>query len=106
MKRDRLILGAWACLVFGLLVRAIAIGLVGSELRPGFVVTPRRIDVNRANVAELSVLPGIGRSRAQAIVLARVRSGPFRCLEDLGRVDGFGPGTLGALRDHVTFGER
>ena len=101
-----MILGVWACVVCGLLVRAIAVGLVTPTLPPGFVVRHIRVDVNRAGVAELSVLPGIGRTRAQAIVLARVRSGPFRCFEDLGRVDGLGPGILDPLRESVTFGNR
>ena len=43
-------------------------------------------------------LDGIGRARAQQIVLHRVRYGPFRRLEDLLDVDGIGTHTLARLR--------
>jgi DNA uptake protein ComE-like DNA-binding protein len=36
--------------------------------------------------------------RAEAIILDRVRHGPFRTLEDLDRVDGVGATTIEALR--------
>ncbi len=62
-----------------------------------------RLCVNRATVAELSVLPGIGRTRAEAIVVERIRHGPFREPADLERVDGLGPATIGVLRGMVTF---
>lgn len=65
-----------------------------------------RVDVNRAPVAELMTLPGIGRGRAAAIVLHRVRHGPFRCAEALMAVEGIGGGTFQRLRRHVALGRR
>jgi competence ComEA-like helix-hairpin-helix protein len=56
-----------------------------------------RIDVNRADARTLDVLPGIGASRAAAIVSERSR-GPFRDLSDLERVSGIGPRTVAGLR--------
>ena len=106
MSRGNLLLGVWAFVTCGLLVRAFAGGLLGRQEPPPWTVTPVRIDVNHASVAELTVLPGIGRARAEAIVLARVRRGPFRELEDLASVDGLGAGILAGLRDTVTFGAR
>ncbi len=41
-----------------------------------------RIDLNRASVAELMRLPGVGEKRAQAIVAHRSRQ-PFRRAEDV-----------------------
>ena len=58
---------------------------------------PVVIDPNRARVPELMLLPGLGPSRAEAIVLYRVRNGPFDRLEDLGRVPGIGPDTIERL---------
>lgn len=46
------------------------------------------IDVNRASVAELDALPGIGATRAAAIVAFRDSVGPFRQLADLRQVPG------------------
>ncbi len=43
-------------------------------------------------------LDGIGRVRAEQIVLHRVRYGAFRRLEDLLDVDGIGTQTLARLR--------
>lgn len=60
-------------------------------------VRSHRVDLNRAPIAELQTLPGIGPARAQAIVLHRLRHGWFRCLEDLTAVDGIGPATLAEL---------
>lgn len=66
-------------------------------------MVPWRVDVNRASVAELQVLPGIGPGRAEALVLERIRGGIFAGLEDLGRVRGFGAVVLDRLAPHVAF---
>jgi competence protein ComEA len=60
-----------------------------------------RLDLNRASVKELMALPGIGEVRARAIVAWRDANGPFRRVDDLGRVRGIGPATLGRLRRFV-----
>lgn len=62
---------------------------------------PVAIDLNRARVPELVALPGIGRQRARAIVLHRVRHGPFVRLSDLLEIDGIGPATLEELASRV-----
>lgn len=103
MSRQRLVLTVWAWLVLGLAVRALAVGVLPPP-PPQIRWQPHRIDVNRAHVDELTLLPGIGRTRAEAIVVDRIRHGPFRRLEDLARVDGIGPHTLHALRGMVQFG--
>jgi competence ComEA-like helix-hairpin-helix protein len=46
------------------------------------------LDVNRASVADLVSLTGIGPAKARAIVAFRDSVGPFRQLEDLRRVPG------------------
>jgi len=47
-----------------------------------------RIDVNRAGVQEISIIPGISDETAQALVEVRSRTGGFRRPEDLLRVRG------------------
>jgi competence ComEA-like helix-hairpin-helix protein len=64
------------------------------------------IDPNRAPVALLRRLPGVGPVRAQAIVKERISGGPFRGPADLARVPGIGPRTVEALEPHLTFGSR
>jgi competence protein ComEA len=89
-------------LVFGLAIRAFAGGLLPPA--PGPRVEPRRIDINRAGVAELQTLPGVGPSRAEAIVLERVRHGRFERPEDLERVFGIGPDLAASMLPFVEFG--
>jgi len=55
------------------------------------------INLNRAGVAELTTLPGIGEVRARAIIAYREESGPFKSPEDLIAVPGIGPAILVGL---------
>src|SRR5262245_47700961 len=61
------------------------------------------VDVNRASVAELAELPGVGGTLALRIVEHRETNGPFRSLADLSRVKGIGEKTLEALTPQVKF---
>ncbi len=66
---------------------------------------PSAVDINRADPAELTTLPGIGPVIAERLVAAR-RDRPFASVEDLGRVPGIGPVTVERLRGLVTVGRR
>ena len=63
------------------------------------------ININSASVGELDSLPGIGPSKAQAIVTYRTENGPFASVDDLDNVPGIGAATLDGLRDSVTLGD-
>lgn len=56
------------------------------------------LDLNKASVEELDALPGVGPSRAQAIVDYRTQNGPFGSVEDLQKVKGIGDKTLAELK--------
>jgi competence protein ComEA len=62
---------------------------------------PAMVDVNRATVAELESLPGVGPSLAAAIVRHRDRMGSFDSLDGLLDVPGIGPAKLAGLLDRV-----
>ena len=62
------------------------------------LATGGRLDLNRATRAELELLPGIGPSRARAMLRDRELRGDFRCLEDIQRVKGLGPAAVRRLR--------
>jgi competence protein ComEA len=60
-----------------------------------------RIRINRATVAELEQLPGVGPVLAERIAAYRDEHGPFSVVEDLLDVPGIGEGKLATLRDSV-----
>jgi len=62
------------------------------------------ININTATVRELEKLPGIGRGFATRIVEWRMENGLFSLVEDLSRVPGIGPKTLGVIKTNVTTG--
>lgn len=58
--------------------------------------------MNTADVYELDRLPGIGPTKAQAIVDYRTEHGPFQSAEQLLEVSGIGEATLEGLLDYIT----
>ncbi|WP_442905598.1 ComEA family DNA-binding protein [Halomonas sp. BC04] len=61
------------------------------------------INVNTADAELLAELPGVGPSRAEAIIEERETNGLFESADDLTRVSGIGPATVEAFRDQVEF---
>lgn len=98
--RVPVVLIAWAALSLGLAIRAFGNGV--APVGTGLTVEPLRIDLNRASLAELQLLPGLGPTRAEAVLLERVRRGPFRVIDDLCRVDGIGPALIEQLARHAS----
>ncbi len=60
------------------------------------------VNINTASVAELNTVKGIGPSKAQAIVEYREKNGPFKTLDDLKGVKGFGDKSVAKLRGELT----
>ena len=83
----------------------IRISVIGPEGDPDSLVPEEpggKININAATAAELDSLPGIGPTKAQAIVDYRNQNGPFRTVDDLLDVPGIGPKTLETMRDQIT----
>ena len=59
------------------------------------------LDLNTATLSDLTRLPGIGETKAQAIITWRETHGPFQTVEDLLSVDGIGEKTLENLRPYI-----
>jgi competence protein ComEA len=70
-----------------------------------FNVFAAPVDVNTADAPALAAaLHGIGLKKAQAIVADREKNGPFKTLQDLGRVKGIGDKTLEKNKADIQFG--
>lgn len=61
------------------------------------------ISINSAPLDELMRLPGIGRTRAHAIIHERNQHGPFIDPADLERVKGIGSVTAEKLKNKISF---
>ena len=89
---------------------AIALGLYAGVMdrtapRPTDAI-PRyapRVTINLCDWAELCLLPGVSRTRAERIVAERQANGPFRSMNDLLRVSGIGPKTCERLVGRLDF---
>lgn len=60
-----------------------------------------KLDLNRASVEELELLPGLGPLRARRIIAWRNQSGPFESLEDLRFIRGLGERSVADLAPYV-----
>ncbi|HCR97228.1 MULTISPECIES: ComEA family DNA-binding protein [Halomonas] len=83
--------------LFAALLLSLSLGLSSSALAQA--VAP--INVNTANAELLSELPGIGPSRATAIIEERDTKGEFASIDDLTRVSGIGAATVDRMRDQI-----
>ncbi|MGH9684277.1 MAG: ComEA family DNA-binding protein [Candidatus Acidiferrales bacterium] len=59
------------------------------------------VDLNSATIEQLRELPGIGPTRAKAILDFRERSGPFERVDDLLAIRGISRARLEKLRPYV-----
>jgi competence protein ComEA len=62
------------------------------------------VNINTATKDELVALPGIGPSKAQAILDYRKLNGPFKSVDDLKNVKGIGAKRLDKLRPDLSVG--
>ncbi|MDL2324469.1 ComEA family DNA-binding protein [Ruminococcaceae bacterium OttesenSCG-928-A16] len=78
---------------------------IGVAVGQPFLVTPPgqgdKISINTAAVEELTVLPGIGPKRAEAIVAYRQQHGAFTSLQQLCEVSGIGEKTLENIIEQI-----
>lgn len=59
------------------------------------------VDLNRATESELCTLPGIGQTRAQAIIAYREASGGFRSIDEIQNVSGIKSGTYEKIKNKI-----
>ncbi len=71
----------------------------------GQVAEVQKVNINTADAWLLAALPGIGDTRAQAIIAYRLKNGPFRDINELLNIEGLGTVTLEKIRDLITVGD-
>lgn len=60
------------------------------------------VNLNTASQAELETVKGIGPAKAKAIVEHRNKNGPFKSVDDLKEIKGFGDKMLSKMRPELT----
>jgi competence protein ComEA len=70
----------------------------------GLAFAAPAVDLNSANQAQLESVKGIGPVKAKAIIEYRTKNGPFKSVDDLEKVTGFGKLSVNKLRAEVTVG--
>lgn len=64
-----------------------------------------KLDINLASREQLEELPGIGPSKAEAIITYRQNHGRFVTIEDIQKVPGIGPAIFEQIRDSILVSE-
>ena len=90
----------------GLLCGLVAVGTGSGAVAAGAatVEAGQRVNLNTASADELARLPGIGPSKAQAIIAHRAQE-PFARPEDLRKVKGIGDKLYDRVKDQITVGD-
>ena len=60
-----------------------------------------KININTATKDELMTLPGIGDSKADAIIKYRDEYGPFQNIEDITNITGIKEGVYNNIKDYI-----
>lgn len=82
-------------------VTSVALPIFAQDTETETQPAVQQIDLNRASETELQALPGVGPSRARAIIAYRERR-PFRRVEEVMRVRGIGRATFRQMRAMLT----
>jgi competence protein ComEA len=62
------------------------------------------VDLNAATQSELEAVKGIGPAKAKAIIDYRTKNGPYKNVDDLMAVRGFGKASVAKLKGELVIG--
>jgi competence protein ComEA len=72
----------------------------------GEAEAPQKVNLNRAEAWLLQALPGIGETRAQAIIDYRQQNGQFHHISEITRVEGIGTVTYEKIKHLITVADQ
>ncbi|MHB1452540.1 MAG: ComEA family DNA-binding protein [Saccharofermentanales bacterium] len=64
-----------------------------------------KVNINTADAAALTTLPGIGESTAKAIIDYRTKNGPYKTTKDVMKVSGIKENRYNQIKDFITAGK-
>ena len=79
--------------------------MVNKKMPSNTAQMQQKLDLNSATVEQLMQLPGIGKSKAEAIIAYRTEMGRFLEIEQITQVNGIGPKMLSKIADKLTLQE-
>jgi len=82
-------------------LRAACLAALLGGAAPAGAVAEGVVNVNTATAEELARLPGVGESKARAILEYRKERGAFKSVDQLREVKGIGDAALERLRPHL-----
>ncbi|MEE1031731.1 MAG: helix-hairpin-helix domain-containing protein [Ruminococcus sp.] len=74
----------------------------GLEVSESAAASDGKVNINKAGKADLMTLPGVGETRAEAILTYRQENGSFSSIEELMNVEGIKEKTYEKLKDKIT----
>ena len=113
MKKSKFALlimtGVFLCVLLGIYIgrdttQKVTLHPRSTESTEDSAYSDGKIDINKATVSQLMILPGIGETLAQRIIEFRQQNGPFRSTADLAMVEGIGNKKLEAIAQFITAG--
>ncbi len=77
-------------------------GTPKENLTEAGAIQPGKVKLNTASKEELMTLPGIGESKAEAVIRHREEQGKFQTIEDIMQISGIKDAVFAKIKDRIT----